>query len=57
MGLHSLRKNISIIPQMPFLFKGTIKENVDPFNEYSDERIWKVLEESDLKDYVNNVSI
>lgn len=33
MGLHSLRKNLSIIPQTPFLFKGTIKENIDPFNE------------------------
>ena len=32
MGLHSLRKNLSIIPQVPFLFNGTIKNNIDPFN-------------------------
>jgi ABC-type multidrug transport system fused ATPase/permease subunit len=57
MGLHSLRKNISIIPQTPFLFNGTIRENIDPFNEYSEERIWQVLEESDLKDYISNVCI
>lgn len=31
MGLHSLRQNISVIPQTPFLFKGTIKRNLDPF--------------------------
>lgn len=31
MGLHSLRQNISVIPQTPFLFKGTIKKNLDPF--------------------------
>ena len=31
MGLHSLRQNISVIPQAPFLFKGTIKLNLDPF--------------------------
>ena len=37
MGLHSLRKHISIIPQTPFLFKGSIKLNVDPFGTASDE--------------------
>lgn len=31
MGLHSLRQNISVIPQLPFLFKGSIKLNLDPF--------------------------
>ena len=36
MGLHSLRQNISVIPQTPFLFKGTIKANLDPFETKSD---------------------
>lgn len=36
MGLHSLRQNISVIPQTPFLFKGTIKKNLDPFENKSD---------------------
>ena len=36
MGLHSLRQNISVIPQTPFLFKGTIKKNLDPFEVKSD---------------------
>ena len=36
MGLHSLRQNISVIPQTPFLFKGTIKTNLDPFEAKSD---------------------
>jgi ABC-type multidrug transport system fused ATPase/permease subunit len=31
MGLHSLRRNLSIIPQTPFLFRGSIKANIDPF--------------------------
>ena len=37
MGLHSLRQNISVIPQTPFLFKGTIKKNLDPFESKTDE--------------------
>lgn len=35
MGLHSLRQHISVIPQVPFIFKGTIRQNVDPFNTAS----------------------
>jgi ATP-binding cassette subfamily C (CFTR/MRP) protein 4 len=36
MGLHSLRQNISVIPQTPFLFKGTIKKNLDPLESKTD---------------------
>ena len=37
MGLHSLRQHLSVIPQAPFIFKGTIKQNIDPFEIASDE--------------------
>ena len=37
MGLHSLRQHISVIPQVPFLFKGTVRQNIDPFNTASDD--------------------
>lgn len=36
MGLHSLRQHISVIPQTPFLFKGTVKQNIDPFSTSDD---------------------
>ena len=36
LGLHLLRKSIAFIPQQPFLLQGTIRENIDPFEEKSD---------------------
>ena len=44
MGLHSLRQHISVILQVPFLFRGTVRDNIDPFGTASEERVWEVLE-------------
>lgn len=52
LGLADLRSSISIIPQEPFLFKGTLRFNIDPFNRYEDERIWRALEVVELKEKV-----
>ena len=54
MGLHSLRQHISVIPQVPFLFKGTVRQNIDPFCIANDDNIWSALEESGLKYHVNS---
>ncbi|XBW37008.1 hypothetical protein QEN19_002588 [Hanseniaspora menglaensis] len=46
LGLFTLRKNLAIIPQEPVLFKGTIRSNLDPFNQYADEYLWEILGKS-----------
>ena len=42
-GLSTLRGAISIIPQSPFLFEGTVRENLDPFSQNSDQEVWDAI--------------
>ncbi|XP_053601424.1 ATP-binding cassette subfamily C member 4-like isoform X2 [Plodia interpunctella] len=52
LGLHELRSQVSIIPQEPVLFSGTMRHNLDPFDEYPDQVLWRALEEVELKEAV-----
>ncbi|XP_052851268.1 multidrug resistance-associated protein 1 isoform X7 [Drosophila gunungcola] len=56
MGLHMLRSRLTIIPQDPVLFSGSLRVNLDPFEIKTDDEIWKALELSHLKSFVKSLA-
>ncbi|KAH8093747.1 metal resistance protein YCF1 [Cristinia sonorae] len=54
-GLHDLRSAISIVPQSPDLFEGSIRENIDPTGSHEDAEIWVALEQSHLKQFIESL--
>ncbi|XP_062546104.1 multidrug resistance-associated protein 1 isoform X7 [Armigeres subalbatus] len=56
LGLHALRSRLTIIPQDPVLFSGTLRINLDPFNIHKDDDVWKALEHAHLKSFVKGLT-
>ncbi|XP_060989038.1 ATP-binding cassette sub-family C member 4-like isoform X3 [Dama dama] len=54
-GLHHLRKKMSVVPQEAVLFTGTMRKNLDPFDEYTNEDLWDALEEVRLKEIIESL--
>ncbi|KAL5284718.1 ABCC4.2 family protein [Megaselia abdita] len=54
LGLHDIRSKISIIPQEPVLFSGTLRYNLDPFGTKSDDDLWRALNDVQLKTYISS---
>lgn len=52
LNLSLLRGSLAIIPQDSQAFEGTLRQNLDPLNQHTDEALWKVLEHSHLKEHV-----
>src|SRR5699024_7291283 len=57
MGLFDLRLRLLIIPQDPVLFQGSIRKNLDPFNDYNDEVLWDALRRLGLLDETTMIRI
>lgn len=55
LGLSTLRSRLTIIPQDPFLFSGTMRANLDPNRSYTDSMIWEALELAHLKAFVSSL--
>ncbi|KAF6112505.1 ATP binding cassette subfamily C member 10 [Phyllostomus discolor] len=53
--LAELRSQLAIIPQEPFLFSGTVRENLDPRGLYEDLALWQAVEQCHLREVITSM--
>ncbi|KAG8093775.1 hypothetical protein GUJ93_ZPchr0012g20809 [Zizania palustris] len=54
-AIRDLRGHFAVVPQSPFLFDGSLRENLDPFNEATDLRIWEALDKCHMKTEIESI--
>lgn len=54
-GLHDLRQRMTIIPQEPVVFSGSLRFNLDPFETHTDAELWSALDKVHLKQMVKDL--
>ncbi|TVU12290.1 hypothetical protein EJB05_45926, partial [Eragrostis curvula] len=54
-AVRELRGHFAVVPQSPFMFDGSLRENLDPFNTTTDTRIWEVLEKCHMKGEIESI--
>ncbi|KNC77383.1 hypothetical protein SARC_10150 [Sphaeroforma arctica JP610] len=52
LGVRDYRERLTVISQEPLFFSGSVRQNLDPFNTYSDEKIWTALGQAELADTI-----
>ena len=55
LGLHTLRRQFTVISQSPFLFDGTLRENLDTEGIYEDKVLWEALRKTNLFEYISSL--
>ncbi|XP_022670319.1 canalicular multispecific organic anion transporter 1-like isoform X2 [Varroa destructor] len=55
-GLHDLRHRLTIIPQDPVLFRGSLRLNLDPLRSFNDKELWRALELAHSKEFVGKLT-
>jgi len=56
MGLQKLRSSLAVVPQEPTVLDGSVRQNLDPVNERTDEDLWRVLQKSGLKERIQQLN-
>ncbi|CAG2243525.1 ABC transporter C family member 5,ATP-dependent bile acid permease,Multidrug resistance-associated protein 7,ABC transporter C family member 10,Multidrug resistance-associated protein 1,ABC transporter C family member 8,Canalicular multispecific organic anion transporter 2,Pleiotropic ABC efflux transporter of multiple drugs YBT1,Multiple drug resistance-associated protein-like transporter 1,Canalicular multispecific organic anion transporter 1,Multidrug resistance-associated protein 5,Putative uncharacter len=55
MGLHDCRSKVTVLPQDPVLFSGSLRMNIDPMEHHTDDQIWRALEHAHIKDFIQHL--